>query len=108
MTPEEIIAVVQDHSGLDFNVSLREVDMLKRYFLRKYCKWLSMRQIAVLTGYKDNHHSSVAYAVRVIENDKKFLLIKEAITQKIDRHIGWTLSQMKLINEILKPKYKNI
>lgn len=102
MTPEAIISLIQNHVWSDFSITLTEIDMLKRYFLRKYCKWLSLRQIAMLTGFSDTNHASVVYAIRVVENDKRFILIKAVISQKIDREIGVSTHHLKEISKILR------
>jgi hypothetical protein len=85
MTPEEIIEEVKKTCAHDVDMTLRDMDMLQRYFIKEYCRWLPLRTIAKLTGVK--HHTAVQSSVLAVMSKSKYIVVKALITQRIEDRI---------------------
>ena len=71
MTVDDIKLTVKDYAiG---KVTRREIPILQRYFIKKYCSWLPMRAIAEATGGKE--HTRVIDALRIVNTNPRLFSI---------------------------------
>lgn len=94
MTPEEVLHVVQKVAAPDLELTLRDIDMLKRYFLYQYCKWLPLRKIAELTGAK--HYTTTLSSIRATQANQKYLLPIKLIGDTLDDMISVKIKAQKV------------
>lgn len=98
MKPEEIIRLVEVETASNMDMSLRDIDMLKRFFLKKFCAWMSLHQIGAITGVG---RYTVVSSVKAVNMNNKFTLVKHVITEKIQSYIK---KQLKHSGMTDKPK----
>jgi hypothetical protein len=60
----------------------REINMIKRYFIRKLIPWLPLRVIAEMTGA--THHSSVLHSIKKVKADHKFQYVLPTVQMFLD------------------------
>jgi hypothetical protein len=80
MTVDDIKLTVKDYAlG---KVTDREIPILQRYFIKKYCSWLPMRAIAEATGGKE--HTRVIDAIKAVQRKQSLFNISHAINFILD------------------------
>ena len=103
MTVDEIKTIVINFS-ID-KCTINQVQYLQRYFILKYCCWMPMRAIAVVTDGLD--HTTIRDAVNAVENNSKLfnlsLRLKMILDAKIENR-SINLNGVRLWSQ--GPKYK--
>jgi hypothetical protein len=94
MTPDEIINIVKKVAAPDVDMTVQDMEMLERYFIREYCKWIPLSSIAKLTGVKC--HTTVQASIKAVISHSKYILPRQLIKQRIEDRISTQLRNAKI------------
>lgn len=83
MTAEEITTVVTKVAK-DFDLGKHDTNNLIRYFIAKYCIWMTREAIANLCGVTIQN---VRVAIKTVQHDSRYAFVKLKIHQAIDKEI---------------------